>query len=157
MDLRSPATGLTTSAGDFDSDLLPLSSNGGDPRRQSGASEDDSQNEAEEDLNLFIDEEIVAQDDEEEEDGEDLYPDNFMEQCVPSSFFPCLANFPLRMAIDGVDAFGMYNGMLILWCVWCLECVMRVMVCNVCLEPLPLRVYLGFEDGMDIFGMCNTF
>ena len=72
-----------TSGGDFDTDRLPLSSTGGDPRRSSvGASEFDSENEAVEDRNLFIDEEIVADDDEaeEEEGGEDLYPDNFMEQ-----------------------------------------------------------------------------
>lgn len=71
--------GPTTSGGDFDTDLLPLSSTGGDRR---AGSEYDSQNEAEEDRNLFIDEEIVADAEEEEEDGEDLYPDNFMEQCA---------------------------------------------------------------------------
>lgn len=67
--------GPTTSGGDFDTDRLPLSSNGGD-----AVSEFDSDNEAEEDRNLFIDEEIAP--DEEDEDGEDLYPDNFMEQYV---------------------------------------------------------------------------
>jgi DNA replication licensing factor MCM2 len=70
----------TTSGGDFDTDLLPLSSNG------RAGSEYDSQNEAEEDRNLFIDEEIVADaaGEEEDDDGEDLYPDNFMEQYVSS-------------------------------------------------------------------------
>ena len=66
--------GPTTSGGDFDTDRLPLSSNGGAPL----GSEVDSENEAEEDRNLFIDEEIVPE--EEEDEGEDLYPDNFMEQ-----------------------------------------------------------------------------
>jgi hypothetical protein len=65
--------GPTTSGGDFDTDRLPLSSNGAAPL----GSEFDSENEAEEDRNLFIDEEIVP---EEEDEGEDLYPDNFMEQ-----------------------------------------------------------------------------
>lgn len=66
--------GPTTSGGDFDTDRLPLSSNGGAPL----GSEVDSEYEAEEDRNLFIDEEIVPE--EEEDEGEDLYPDNFMEQ-----------------------------------------------------------------------------
>jgi len=92
---HSPGDGHTTSGGDFDTDLLPLSSNGGD-RRQSVGSEYDSQNEAEEDRNLFIDEEIVAE--EEEEDGEDLYPDNFMEQCVSLTL---LCKFGLENDIDG--------------------------------------------------------
>ena len=66
--------GPTTSRNDFDMDQLPLSSNGGAPL----GLEFDSENEADEDRNLFIDEEIVLE--EEEDEGEDLYPDNFMEQ-----------------------------------------------------------------------------
>lgn len=93
---HSPGDGPTTSGGDFDTDLLPLSSNGGD-RRQSAASEYDSQNEAEEDRNLFIDEEIVAE--AEEDEGEDLYPDNFMEQCVSETL-------PNLLYIDGYGCLG---------------------------------------------------
>lgn len=71
--MASPYTPGTpyTPGEDFDTDLLPSSSHDGD----------DSQNEAEEDRTLLIDED-VGLDEEEEEDGEDLYPDNFMEQCV---------------------------------------------------------------------------
>lgn len=72
--------GPATSGGDFDTDRLPVSSNGGDPSRRSSmaGSEFDTENEAEEDRHLFIDEEIVPE--EEDDEGEDLYPDNFMEQ-----------------------------------------------------------------------------
>lgn len=69
--MASPYTPGTpyTPGEDYDSNLLPSSSHDGD----------DSQNEAEEDRTLLIDEDIVAEE-EEEEDGEDLFPDNFMEQ-----------------------------------------------------------------------------
>lgn len=65
--------GPTSSGGDVDADRLPYTprSNG---RRSSPSG---SEGEAEEDRHMLVDDEIQE---EEEEEGEDLYPENFMEQ-----------------------------------------------------------------------------